>query len=336
MKKISNSATRFVAMCTLLFVLSCSVDDGVEGVPLPDEFTVTQIVNFSGALNLLEEALILTGLDATLDGSGEFTLFAPSDAAFEALLDGAELTDVPVEDLTQLLLNHVVAGSITSSDLATLGSGYVDTFSTAGPEENNLSLFFNATDGVVVNGGSANGGASVVDGLADSMATNGVVHIVDAVIGLPNIVTFALADPNLSTLVTALTADGLTNDFVAILSAPPAGSAFSTVFAPTNMAFGDLLTELDVMALGDIPVATLEAVLTYHVSQPFNVRAEDLVDDQIVSTLNGDTFTVNLPAGADPTITDVNMRVTNIIVINIQATNGVIHAVDQVLLPTLN
>ena len=334
MKKNFRHLSVLLATFMLFTLFSCSLDDGVDGVELPDEFTVNQIVVFSDFLTLLEEAINLAGLDDLLEGNGEFTLFAPSDAALQEFLDGTQLSDIPTEDLRQLLLNHIVPGTIRAEELNTLGSGYVNTLSTAGPDSNNLSLYFNTEGGISLNGGVDNGGALVINGLTNSQATNGIVHIINDVIELPNIVTFAAADPNFSTLVSALTTDGLTNDFISILSSSN-GSAFSTVFAPVNTAFEALVTELDgINELGDLAVATLETVLTYHVSQPFNIRAEDLTSGQVVSTLNGDTFTVSFPADA-PIITDVNTRATNIIVINVQATNGVIHGIDRVLLPTL-
>ena len=159
-------------------------------------------------------------------------------------------------------------------------------------------------------------------------AANGVVHIVDAVIALPTVVTFAVADPTFETLVAALTrADQ--PDFVSVLSTPLGTSpAPFTVFAPTNTAFGDLLVELGISSLDDIDTATLTATLNTHVIAEANIRAEDLVDGT-VGTL-GDDIVID---ATNATITDQNGRVSNIIVVNVQAANGVVHAIDKVLLP---
>jgi uncharacterized surface protein with fasciclin (FAS1) repeats len=142
-------------------------------------------------------------------------------------------------------------------------------------------------------------------------------------------VTFALADPNFSTLVQALTVTGLTTDFVSVLS----GEGPFTVFAPTNAAFQALLdSNPDWNTLTDIPVATLEAVLLYHVTSAGNVRAEQLVNGQEVTTLsNGATFSIDLN-GATPMIM-AGSNQANIIATDVQATNGVIHAIDAVILP---
>jgi uncharacterized surface protein with fasciclin (FAS1) repeats len=147
---------------------------------------------------------------------------------------------------------------------------------------------------------------------------------------LPTVVTFATADPTFATLVAALTrADQ--PDYVAVLSTP-AGTypAPFTVFAPTNDAFVALLAELGASGLGDIDGAVLTATLNTHVIAGTNVRAEDLVDGT-VSTLGADLVV----DASSATLTDPNGRVSNIIVVNVQASNGVVHAIDKVLLPQL-
>jgi len=102
------------------------------------------------------------------------------------------------------------------------------------------------------------------------------------------------------------------------------------VFAPTNDAFGDLLDELGASSLADIDGATLTATLNTHVIAGANVRAEDLTDG-VVGTL-GDDITIS---AGDATITDPNGRVSNIVATNVQAINGVVHAIDKVILPQL-
>jgi transforming growth factor-beta-induced protein len=142
----------------------------------------------------------------------------------------------------------------------------------------------------------------------------------------PNIVELAQADPNFSTLVAALTRPGLSTDYVTTLS----GTGPFTVFAPTNDAFAALLTELSLTSLDDVPTATLEAVLNYHVVSG-NVLAGSLTEGQVVTPLAGGTFTIGLSGGAK--ITDGSNRVTNIIATDVKASNGVIHAIDRVLVP---
>jgi len=269
----------------------------------------------------LYAALRITGLNDALDRATMRTVFAPTNAAFDALLDGASLEDLPVATVTQILLNHVVDGRLLSTDLST---SYANTLATFGDTMNNLSIYINTSSGVVLNGGMANGGATAATPNVETR--NGVIHVVDAVIGLPTVVTFAVADPNFSTLVSALTDLTPATDFVSVLStANGTDPAPFTVFAPTNDAFA---------ALAAIPgESELTPILQYHVVTGANVRAADLSDGQVVTTLETGTFTVNI--GSSVTITDENSRVTNVVVTDVQAANGVIHVVDQVLLPMM-
>lgn len=254
-----------------------------------------------------------------LSSAGDFTVFAPDNAAFAAFTNPLD------NDLNQILSNHVISGV---SALSTgLTNTYVKTLATFGDTDSNLSLYINTDDGVTLNGK-----AKVTK--ADIIASNGVIHVVDNVIDLPTIVDFALADPNFGTLVTALTRSDLTFDFVGTLSTPyGTAPAPFTVFAPTNDAFASLLTELGVSGLNDIDEPTLKATLNHHAVAQANVLAANLSDGMTISTLGGD-ITANVTGGA--TLTDANGRVSNIIATDVQASNGVIHAIDKVILPPLD
>lgn len=299
--------------------------DGVIGLPdvVDHALANSSFSNLVAALGAADGDLV-----SVLQGNGPYTVLAPVDMAFSDFLADngfSGLGDVPTDVLSQVLLNHVLAGATFSTDLVDMGSGYTTTSAT-GAGDNAMSLYFNTSDGVTFNGIS-----SVAE--ADVVGTNGVIHAVDAVIGLPTVVDFALADPTFETLVAALTRDDLTFDYVGTLSTPNGTApAPFTVFAPTNDAFGDLLTELNVASLGDIPEATLKATLDMHAVAGANVRSTALMDNMTVSTLGGD-ITANITGGA--TLTDANGRVSNIIAVDVQASNGVIHAIDKVVLPPL-
>jgi uncharacterized surface protein with fasciclin (FAS1) repeats len=303
---------------------SCNNDD--ETMPGPITNTIVDFVSNSPDYSILLEALQLANgnLPDVLDGEGPFTVFAPNNAAFTTFLSQnnfSALSDIPTDVLTQVLLNHVVSGNAVSSSLET---GYsVNSLSTATPNENNMSLYINTTNGVVING------VSTVT-TADVSADNGTIHAVDAVIGLPTVVTFALADPNFSVLVTALTRSDLTFDFVGTLSTPNGTTpAPFTVFAPIDAAFIDLLEELGVDSLDDIDEPTLKGTLEMHAVAGANVLAAGLSDAMTIETLGGD-ITANVTGGA--TLTDANDRVSDIIAVDVQASNGVIHAINKVLL----
>lgn len=304
-----------------LGITSCSDDD--DNNPTPPTNTIADFVASNDDYSSLEAALDKAGLTATLAGQGDFTVFAPNNAAFAAFLTAngfASLDDVPTSLLTNVLLNHVVSGKVMAADLST---GYINSLATESTSGKNLSMYVNTSSGVNLNGVSA-------VTTADIAVDNGVVHAVNAVIGLPTVVTFAVADPTFNILVSALTrADQ--PDYVAVLSTPAGTSpAPFTVFAPTNDAFVALLAELGASGLGDIDGTVLTATLNTHVIAGANVRAEDLVDGTVT------TLGANLVVDAsNATLTDPNGRVSNIIVVNVQASNGVVHAIDKVLLPQL-
>ena len=306
------------------------VAHAIDKVLLPQEAidvvnpTISGLAQMTPALSTLAEALAITGLDTVLDDRGaEFTVFAPTNDSFTTFLDEnsiPSLGDVPVDVLTQILLNHVVGGTNNAADLTT---GYINSSATFGTTDNALSLYVNVDSNVVLNG------ISTVT-TPDVPAANGVVHIVNAVIALPTVVTFATADPTFATLVAALTrADQ--PDYVTTLSTPNGTSpAPFTVFAPTNGAFENLLAELGVGGLDDIDGPTLTAALNTHVIAGANVRQEDLTDGTVMTL--GDDLVIDATNG---TITDPNGRVSTVLVFNVQAANGVVHAIDTVLLPQL-
>ena len=309
-----------------LFIISCDDDNDDNGVCCAGS-SIVDLASQTESLSTLVSALQVTGLDATLSTPGAFTVLAPTNDAFDAFLtsiNAASLDDIPVDVLTNVLLNHVIIGEVQSSSLT---NGYASTQATSSASNTNMSIYINTDNGVTFNGVS-----SVTT--ADVVASNGVVHIVDAVIGLPTVVTFAVADPNFGILVQALTRPDLTQSFVGLLSIP-AGSAPSpfTVFAPVNSAFENLLIELGISDLGDIDEPTLSSVLSYHVVVGANQLSTNLSDGMEFTTAGGGALLFNFGDNGEGILTDNNGRTSNIIAVDVQADNGIIHAIDTVVLP---
>lgn len=272
-------------------------------------------------LTSLTGALSSENLVTTLQGTGPFTVFAPTNDAF------AEFTNPNANMLSNILLNHVLpTGPAFASSLST---SYLSTAAT-NSDSDNLSMYINVgEDGSVM----INGSSMVV--VTDIVGTNGVVHVVDNVIDLPTLATFATTNDALSNLVAALQlADtgSPTVPWIGTVSDVDAGPY--TVFAPTNSAFEALLLELEPSGntnLEDLDPATVDAVLLMHVVNG-NVRASDLPSLMgTIPTLGGD---LNLDINT-LTITDSLMREIGIIVelTDIQAINGVAHVVDRVIRP---
>ncbi|QBA63738.1 fasciclin domain-containing protein [Muriicola soli] len=464
MKTTSKFIKTGLLLLAVVFMTSCSNDDGDDPIIVSTDPDIVDLAIATEDLSILVSALQRADLVAALQADGPFTVFAPTNAAFEAFLQAnnfASLEDVPVDVLTQVLLNHVVEGEFVSSSLSTT---YVSSLSTAGPAGANLSLYIDTASGVTINGISdvtaadvdaANGVVHIVDAviglpnivdhavansgltelvgaltdggnttftdllsddtteftvfapvndaftaftnpngndlanilsnhvivgtaafstalsnsyvttagtnadgdnlslyintdsgvtlngvsdvaIADIVATNGVIHAVTAVIDVPTVVTFAVADPNFTTLVSALTELTPATDFAGILSRTEGGNGDMidpdfTVFAPTNAAF-DALTEIP-------EESVLTQVLLHHVVAGANVRSGDLTDGIMAGTLEGDDITINLPGTGD-NIADVTdgsgATGIGIVAVDVQAGNGVIHVLNQVMIPDTN
>ncbi len=261
-------------------------------------------------------ALVKTDLISTV-AKNQLTLFAPSDEAFEKLfkeLGVKGIKDIPADVLRPILLYHAVAGKVYSYQLS---NGFVRTLNGAAVE-------------VKLNGGVMINDAKVVR--ADVKALNGVIHVIDKVLMPPtkNIVEIAAGNPNFSILVEAVKYAGL--DGVLATGGP------FTVFAPTNDAFVALLAELKLNSFDELIAAIgkdgLTKVLLYHVVSG-RVYSSDLPAGPLsVKTLNGQSFTID---ASQIKITDAVKRESFLIpdLLNIQATNGVIHVINKVILPVL-
>ncbi len=306
--KISLVAILFGAT---LFLSSCEDDDSTSNETM-DQKSIVQIASDDDSFGILVEALTKADLVSTLEGDGPFTVFAPSNAAFENLfaeLGVSGLEELTAEELTPILLYHVVNTSAMSTDLS---NGYINTLSTSTPDNTGASIMVNVDDGVTLNGKS-----TVIS--ADIEASNGIIHAIDEVIIPPSVVDIALSNPNFSILVEAATKA----DLVGTLSAV---GPF-TIFAPTNEAFEALFSQLSVDGISDISVETLKPILLYH------VLGDNVMSSEVSS---GMVPTLNTSAQLSIDVSDMGVKLddnANVITLDVQGTNGVIHAIDQVVLP---
>ena len=308
-----NSIFKFLMLAFLsISIVSCGDDDDVMA-PVIETNTIVDIASGDAQFSTLVSALQRTDLVATLQGDGPFTVFAPTNAAFTAL--GVDLATISDDALTEILLYHVLGAEVKSTDLAE-GQTYASTAAATGPGGNPLSILVEKSGSAV----KVNNLASVTS--ADVNADNGIIHIVDNVIMPLDLVGHAQANSNFSSLVSALA--GAPGELVSVLQA--AGPY--TVFAPVNTGFD---------AISDV-VATLSAdqlasVLTYHVISGANVLSTDLSNEMVVSAVNGQDFTVLIGDGVQ--IQDAGGNTSDVLVTDVQATNGVIHALGTVIIPSL-
>ncbi|HDR50587.1 MAG TPA: fasciclin domain-containing protein [Mariniphaga anaerophila] len=293
----------FMIAASLLFT-ACNNDDET---PVMEAKNIVEVAADAGNFSILIQAAQKAGLAEFLSTENNLTVFAPTDVAFAALLSDlglSSLDEIPVADLTQILTYHVIGAKVMSTDLST---GYVPTL--ASFDSNPVSMYVTVGNTVAING-------NVSVTTADVEAENGVIHVVDKVILPPTVVNIALANENFTTLVQAVVKAGL-------VDARSAEGPF-TVFAPTNAAFDALFTQLGISGIDDLTAEQLLPILTYHVV-PGNVVSTELSSGE-VGTLNGQTLSVDLSVG-------VKINSSEVIAADIQGSNGVVHVIDQVLLP---
>ena len=265
-----------------------------------DTKNIVQTAIAAGQFKTLVKAVEAAGLAETLSGTGPLTVFAPTDEAFAKLPDGAleSLLKNP-EALKSVLLYHVVAGKVMAADVVKL-----KTAKTALGQ----SVQIDASKDVRVEN------ANVVK--TDIAASNGVIHVIDAVIMPKNdIIEAARAAGAFKTLLTAIEAAGLTDTL--------RGEGPFTVFAPTDEAFAKLPKDTLDALLKD--KAKLTSILTYHVVAG-RVMAADVVKLTEAKTVQGQSVKVAAAGG----VTVDNAKVVKT---DVPATNGVIHVIDAVIMP---
>jgi uncharacterized surface protein with fasciclin (FAS1) repeats len=254
---------RNLALAAVLFLGLTSCDDDESTVVVPDN-SITGIASRTPDLSILVSALNRAGLVNTLQAGGPYTVFAPTNAAFTTFLNAngfANLEAVPVPALKEILLNHVVNGAVQSSGLT--NNSYIKTLGKGSASATNtLSMFVSTANGVRLNGVS-----SVVTttpgGTFNILASNGVIHVVDAVIGLPTIVTHVQANPAFDTLEAVVTStSGAFGNQSAVLNALSTNTTPLTLFAPNNAAFTAATTGSG-FAVG-ASASQVSTVLLYH------------------------------------------------------------------------
>ena len=341
-----------------LLAAACGDDDPIESSDAAEESsdeemaddegpgTIVDVAIGAGSFDILVAAVTEAGLADTLSSDGPFTVFAPTDDAFVAALDALSLTAEELlanPALAEILTYHVLAGEV---DAATAISLDGQSAATVQGEEIGISV----VDGSVV----INDSATVV--AADVAASNGIIHVIDAVLLPPSIAEVLLgddmaeddmaeddmaeddmadeeADPG--TIVDVAVGAGSFEILVAAVQAAGlvetlSGEGPFTVFAPTDDAFAAALDALGLTAeelLADTD--TLTAVLTYHeIAGEVDAATAISLDGQSAGTVNGTEIAISVVDGN----VVINDNAT-VVAADVAANNGIIHVIDAVLLP---
>lgn len=269
--------------------------------------TIVETAVAAGSFKTLAAALTAADLVDTLSGKGPFTVFAPTDAAFAALPKGkleALLEPKNKALLQSILTYHVVAGAVPSSAGVKLKNATT---------VNGQRLDVSASDqGVMIDGAKVT--------TVDIRCSNGVIHVIDAVLmpSSDDIIATATKAGSFKTLAAAL-------DAAALVKALQGDGPF-TVFAPTDEAFAALPAGTIESLLKPENNARLANILKFHVVSG-RVFSDAAAKGASVVTLQGGKLETRSVDGK------VMVNEAHVVKADIDAKNGVIHVIDRVLLP---
>jgi uncharacterized surface protein with fasciclin (FAS1) repeats len=335
----SFRALRLLAVGVLLGLGATSCDDDEVVVPPVTQQNIVQVAQGNPDFSVLVAAVTKADLATTLSGTGPFTVFAPNNAAFAKLAGGPldafssaakinAVTDAAqIAALRGVLLYHVLGANVRAGDIAAGASTSTTArpASASGVNDNSIYLTKAGTNVFI------NGGTRVIS--ADIMASNGTIHAIDNVLLPPSqtiagiVQSSASATPAQFTLLLQALSRPAAQ---ALLTTAAANNSNITVFAPTDAAFQAALTALNLQNVSQIQDATLVSILQKHIVGSGRVFSSDLVPGN-VATLNGNVTVA--AAGNGFTVRGGSGTAANITAANILATNGVVHVIDQVLLP---
>jgi transforming growth factor-beta-induced protein len=318
----------FLKMASLVMVSAlvsaCGGSDDPLPVPPPGNLAeVAQQQGFTALVAAATKANLVTALSAP---TANLTVLAPTDAAFTTLATRlgfssatAMVAALPSSALASILSYHVLPTQKSAANLIAGGASQPTIYSFASQP---------ATLAVSTTGGVKFGDAVLTQATvttADVPANNGVIHVIDKVLvppGVLTIVQMAQANPAFSTLVGAVVSANLASTL--------GGAGPFTVFAPTNDAFAAIAT-----TVAGLTSQQLSTVLTYHVVGA-QVLSSGIPFGTPVATVSGQNITIT--AGPAPTIariTDSTAAPKSIVAVDVRASNGVIHVLSGVLIPSL-
>lgn len=296
--------------------VACTKDDDPNPQP---EKTIVEVVTSDNDFSLLAAAVTHAGLVQTLSGSGPFTVFAPTNDAFVAagLNSAAAIQALPAETVRGILMYHVLGQAVPAASIPEAANTPIETAAEVDAYVTRKS-----------DGSASINGSAVLQ--ADVMATNGIIHVINKVLMPPmgNAVEALMDNDNFSMLVAAVVraSEGSTNVAEVLMGEGP-----FTIFAPTNQAFIDAgFSSVAAIQAADPDILT--TILTYHVI-PALVFSTDLVDGATPTTVNGENLSISLTDDGAMVAGNGNETPSSITQADWVTENGVVHTIDQVLMP---
>ena len=299
-----NDATVTTADVTTSNGVIHVIDKVLSPTDVPNN--IPRTAQCTGVHDSLVAAVVQAELLATLQGEGPFTLFAPTDQAFtDAGIDLAALDTVEGKAaLTDILLYHVVSGEVPSSAVPECLSATA---------VNGQTLAFTVGDGVMVNGANVT--------TADVNTSNGIIHVIDKVLSPTDSPNNIPRTAQCTGIHDSLVAAVIQAELLGTLQ----GDGPFTLFAPTDQAFAD--AGIDLAALDTVEgKAILADILLYHVHIG-SLSSTEITEGMSLQMANGDNTTLSLTTGING---------ANITSADVTTFNGIIHVIDQVLIPPVD
>ena len=299
-----NDATVTTADVTTSNGVIHVIDKVLSPTDVPNN--IPRTAQCTGVHDSLVAAVVQAELLATLQGEGPFTLFAPTDQAFtDAGIDLAALDTVEGKAaLTDILLYHVVSGEVPSSAVTECMSATA---------VNGQTLAFTVGDGVMVNGANVT--------TADVNTSNGIIHVIDKVLSPTDSPNNIPRTAQCTGIHDSLVAAVIQAELLGTLQ----GDGPFTLFAPTDQAFAD--AGIDLAALDTVEgKAILADILLYHVHIG-SLSSTEITEGMSLQMANGDNTTLSLTTGING---------ANITSADVTTFNGIIHVIDQVLIPPVD
>ena len=312
----------------LMYIFFSCIPHGKEIPTDPRTFdpSSTDLLELSSALPYFKDfikASDQTKITNLLEDDGPYTIFMPNQLAFSRFRSekGINSTDqVPEEDLKQILLYHIIRGRWL---LLIIPIGYYPTLALEKTTGNPIDLFIDTGDLLRLNG-------VVTLDEPNLESTNGVIHSINAVLNIPTIMTHLSVNGELSMIYAILNRTDILGEFSDLLSDQVGPYTF---FAPDNDAMLSFLAENpEWETMDEIPSETLIEIIKYHLVPDVNILVKNIEKTAAVIPSNGGILTIQ-SSYPDWYVLDGQNHKAEIILHDIQGTNGVIHQIDRILTP---
>jgi transforming growth factor-beta-induced protein len=269
------------------------------------------------------DAMKRLGISNIMKDPGPYTFFIPNANAFDVFRKKnkiSSLDELPDQELSQILLNHIIHGSYLVTQIST---GYYPSLAFEETTHNPVDLYISTGALFEMN-------SQFCMGTPDIPADNGIIQSITKVIDLPNVLDHLSYNPDFSNLYQVLSRTDLDRDYYTLLSSPGP----LTFFAPSDTAFSIFLHDHpEWQTVDDIPAANLISMLNYSIIPDENILLKNINNDSLITSADGSEISIKVRKNNRNEVTGYEAGETRILKSDIQATNGIIQQIDRILIP---